>query len=126
MRDLIAGERYYVLVTDLFDQNIRQHIAIWLWGKDLSGFWIQSGNEIVRLLDLVDRQAEASGNVRIPFTAKVVEVLVDNLVFNALGFPDSSELNEQAIFQISSSDPDWMERLHEVEGFLQIFDRRAG
>src|SRR5260370_26188950 len=105
MRDLIAGERYYVLVTDLFDQNIRQHIAIWLWGKDLYGFWIQSGNEIGPLLDLVDRQAEASGNVRIPFTAKAVVVLVVNLVFNALGFPDSSQLNKHAIFQISSSYP---------------------
>ncbi len=98
MRYLIAGERHDIVITDFFDHNIRQHVAIGFRGKDLPRFRIKGGDEIGGLLNLVDGQAQPSGNVRIPFAAEVIKVLVDNLVLNALAFAESPQLDEQAIF----------------------------
>src|SRR5215469_390180 len=126
MWDLIAGERDHVLITDFFHRHIRQYVAIGLGRKNLARFWVKSCDEIGGLLHLVDRYPKASGDVRIPLTAQVVQILVEDLVFKALCFTESPQLDEQAIFKISRPDPNRMEGLHQFQGLPQFFNRGTG
>src|SRR5215469_1827528 len=119
MRDLIAGERYHILITDFFDHDIWQYVAIGLRRKNLPRFWVKSCDEIGGLLHLVDRYAKAPGYVRIPLATQVIQILVEDLVFKALRFAETTQLDEQAIFKVSRRNPNWVEGLHELERLLQ-------
>src|SRR5215475_6594004 len=98
MRDLITGERHHVLIPDFFYHNIRQYVAIGLRRENLTWLRVERGYEISGFLHLIDRYPQSSGDVGIPLTAQVVQILVDDLVFKALCFPKPPQLDEQAIF----------------------------
>src|ERR1700746_1976172 len=113
MRDLIAGERDHILITDFFHHDVWQYVAIGLRRKNLTRFWVKSCYEIGGLLHLIDRYPKAPGDFRKPLTAQIVQILVDDLVLKTLRFPKPSQLDEQAIFKISRANPNRMEGLHQ-------------
>ena len=112
-----------VLILDLDDVDVRDHILRRLRVEAAAGFRIEALDDLDVALQLLDREPELPGQLRHLVVVQQPEMLGHDLLRRRALEVQVLDLQRQAFLQVARGDADRVETLDQAQPFFDLFDR---